>query len=155
MTKLFDLIPSWVYGVIIAALLALSGTEYALHQKAKADLANFKLEVAQALERARDQAMKREREINAKLQKAQNESKKRESNLRADADAARIERDGLRDDLGASRRSVSEATRGSLIERTNTLTELFEQCTAALEGMAAKADRHASDAQLCLDGWPK
>lgn len=155
MTKIFDLVPSWVYAVIIAALLTACGANYVMWQKAKADLASFKQEVAEAVQKAQEAALKREREIARKMQKAQNESKQRETALRRDADSARAERDGLRNDIASSGGDLSRADRSTLIERATTLGVLLGQCATALEGMAAKADRHANDAKLCIDGWPK
>lgn len=155
MSKIFDLVPSWIYAVAIAALLTATGTNYVLWQKAKADLASFQAEVAQAAQRAQEQALKRERQFTNTLQRAENDHKKRETSLRADADAARTERDGLRNDIDAGGRDMPGATRASLIERADTLGKLLDQCAAALEGLAGKADRHANDARLLLDGWPK
>lgn len=71
----------------------------------------------------------------------------------ADATAARRERDGLRDDLIASRATFSEATSASLIGYTNTLSVVFEQCTREYSELAAKADGHATDAQSLFTAW--
>lgn len=155
MTKLFDLIPSWIYAAAIGVLLTALGGEYVMLQREKAAFAGFKTEVAEAAQRAQEAALKRERQFSNQIQKAQNESRKRESTLRADADAARTERDGLRNDIDAGGRDLPGATRAACIERANTLGELLNQCSAALEGLAEKADRHANDARLLLDGWPK
>jgi hypothetical protein len=154
-SKIFDLVPSWVYAAAIAVLMTACGANYVLWQREKAAFASFKAEVAEAAQRAQEAALKRERQFNNQIQKAQNESRKREVNLRADADAARSERDGLRNDIDAGGRDLPGASRAACIERANTLGELLEQCATALEGVAGKADRHANDARLLLDGWPK
>ena len=70
-----------------------------------------------------------------------------------DADAARNERDRLRDDLIASRATFSEATDTSLAQYTNTLSVVFEQCTREYSELAAKADGHATDAQSLFNAW--
>ena len=70
-----------------------------------------------------------------------------------DADAARNERDRLRDDLIASRSSFAQATDTSLAQYTNTLSVVFEQCTREYSELAAKADGHATDAQSLFTAW--
>ena len=70
-----------------------------------------------------------------------------------DADAARNERDRLRDDLVASRATFSEATDTSLAQYATTLSVVFEQCTREYSEMAAKADGHATDAQSLFTAW--
>ena len=70
-----------------------------------------------------------------------------------DADAARNERDRLRDDLIASRSAFSEATDASLAQYTNTLSIVFEQCTREYSELAAKADGHATDAESLFTAW--
>lgn len=71
----------------------------------------------------------------------------------ADAASARSERDRLRDDLVASRGTFAQATDASLIEYTNTLSVVFEQCTREYSELAAKADGHATDAQSLFNAW--
>ena len=72
---------------------------------------------------------------------------------KADAVSARSERDRLRDDLVASRSTFAEATDTSLIEYTNTLSVVFEQCTREYSELAEKADGHATDAQSLFNAW--
>ena len=71
----------------------------------------------------------------------------------ADASAARSERDRLRDDLVASRSTFAQATDASLIEYTNTLSVVFEQCTKEYSELAEKADGHATDAENLFTAW--
>lgn len=70
-----------------------------------------------------------------------------------DADAARNERDRLRDDLIASRSTFAEATDASLAQYASTLSVVFEQCTREYSELAAKADGHATDAQSLFNAW--
>ena len=70
-----------------------------------------------------------------------------------DADAARNERDRLRDDLVASRGSLAEATDASLVKYASTLSVVFEQCVKEYSELAAKADGHATDAESLFTAW--
>ena len=155
MSKIFDLVPSWIYALAVGLALTLAGGNYVMWKKTAAEFATFRAEVAEAGDKAEKQNRKREQELNAKLQRAQTDSRKREATLRADADGARTERDGLRNDIDAGGRGLPSASRSSLIERATTLGELLDQCSAAFTNLAGKADRHANDARLLLDGWPK
>jgi hypothetical protein len=152
---IFALIPRWAYAVVIGFLLTAAGGSYVMWKKTEADFAKFRADVAEAGQKAEEANRKRERELNGKLQKAQNESRQREQTLRAAADLARSERDGLRNAIDAGGRDLSDAPRAAIIERATTLGALLDQCATAFEGLAGKADRHASDARLLLDGWPK
>lgn len=72
------------------------------------------------------------------------------------ADAARAELDGLRHDLATPYPDGTDAPAcAATIERARTLAELFGNCAGALEDMARKADRHASDALSLYEGWPR
>ena len=70
-----------------------------------------------------------------------------------DADAARNERDRLRDELAASRSTFADATIPSLVEHARTLSIVFEQCTREYSELAAKADGHAADAETLFTAW--
>lgn len=78
----------------------------------------------------------------------------REVLLRAAADGARGERDRLHDDLSAARAELPRASCEAVRQRAAALSDVFDQCAGALEGLAAKAGRHASDALKFEQAWP-
>lgn len=96
-----------------------------------------------------------ERRQHVDVLEAINEAKRREQTARAAADGARTELDGLRIDLATAQQHMPGAAPAACIERTATLSAVFEQCAAALEGLAGKAQRHADDAVTRGDAWPK
>jgi hypothetical protein len=102
-----------------------------------------------ATQKAAEQTNKMQREKDDALRKAAEQVQR---NVAAAA-AARDERDRLRDDLAASRVSMSDATHASLVEYATTLSGLFEQCTREYLVMAEKADGHATDAQGLFTAW--
>jgi hypothetical protein len=102
-----------------------------------------------ATQKAMDETTRMQGEKDAAVQKA---AALAQRNM-ADASAARSERDRLRDDLVASRATFTEATDTSLIEYTNTLSVVFEQCTREYSELAAKADGHATDAENLFSAW--
>ena len=102
-----------------------------------------------ATQKALDETTRMQREKDNAVAKAQAQAK---SNAAA-ADAARAERDGLRDDLAASRTTFADSTHTSLAAYADTLSVVFEQCTREYLELAAKADGHALDTTTLFNAW--
>jgi len=102
-----------------------------------------------ATQKALDETNRMQREKDDAVAKAQAQAK---SNAAA-ADAARRERDGLRDDLAASRTTFADSTHASLAAYADTLSVVFEQCTKEYSDVAAKADGHAADTSTLFNAW--
>jgi septal ring factor EnvC (AmiA/AmiB activator) len=102
-----------------------------------------------ATQKALDETNRMQREKDDAVAKAQAQAK---ANAAA-ADAARAERDGLRDDLAASRTTFADSTHASLAAYASTLSVVFEQCTKEYSDVAAKADGHAADANTLFNAW--
>jgi hypothetical protein len=102
-----------------------------------------------ATQKALDETTRMQREKDNAVAKAQAQAK---SNAAA-ADAARAERDGLRDDLAASRTTFADSTHTSLAAYADTLSVVFEQCTKEYSDVAAKADGHAADTSTLFNAW--
>jgi septal ring factor EnvC (AmiA/AmiB activator) len=102
-----------------------------------------------ATQKALDETNRMQREKDDAVAKAQAQAK---ANAAA-ADAARAERDGLRDDLAASRTTFADSTHASLAAYADTLSVVFEQCTKEYSDVAAKADGHAADASTLFNAW--
>jgi hypothetical protein len=102
-----------------------------------------------ATQKALDETNRMQREKDDAVAKAQAQAK---ANAAA-ADAARAERDGLRDDLAASRTTFADSTHASLAAYASTLSVVFEQCTKEYSDVAAKADGHAADTSTLFTAW--
>jgi hypothetical protein len=122
-----------------------------LNSKIDSMVAQHTLAVQSATEKAMQETARLQKEKDDAIAKAQVQI---QANAAAAA-AARRERDGLRDDLAASRVAIANASIGSLREHTSTLTTVFEQCAGQLEEMARIADGHATDTVMLLNAWPK
>lgn len=107
------------------------------------------LAVQAATEKAMAETTRLQKEKDDAIAKAQQQI---QANAAA-ADAARRERDGLRDDLVASRTAFASSSRASLVAHAQALSVVFEQCAREYSEMAAKADAHAADAQLLFNAW--
>jgi hypothetical protein len=102
-----------------------------------------------ATQKALDETTRMQREKDDAVAKAQAQAR---TNAAA-ADAARLERDGLRDDLAASRITFADASHTSLAAYADTLSVVFEQCTKEYSDVAAKADGHATDTSTLFNAW--
>jgi hypothetical protein len=102
-----------------------------------------------ATQKALEETTRMQREKDNAIAKAQEQTR---ANVAA-ADAARRERDGLRDDLAASRGTFASSTNTSLAAYADTLSVVFEQCTKEYSDVAAKADGHALDTNTLFTAW--
>jgi len=102
-----------------------------------------------ATQKALDETTRMQREKDNAVAQAQAQAK---SNAAA-ADSARAERDGLRDDLAASRTTFADSSHTSLAAYADTLSVVFEQCTREYLELAAKADGHALDTTTLFTAW--
>jgi hypothetical protein len=102
-----------------------------------------------ATQAALDETTRMQREKDNAVAQAQAQAK---SNAAA-ADSARAERDGLRDDLTASRTTFADSSHTSLAAYASTLSVVFEQCTREYLELAAKADGHALDTTTLFTAW--
>lgn len=164
MTKIFDLVPSWVYAAAVALLLVLmlgqrvqvSNAKTAQARSAQA-LADYKLSVSEAtriLQAAND---RKAAENNARQLEATNAARTREATLRSAADDLRLERDRLLNAIRiASRRDpVPGATASAKPEPSNPVADVLGACTAEVQELAGIADQHSSDLRTMIDSWPR
>jgi hypothetical protein len=122
------------------------------HGKQIADIqAQHATALASANQKALDDTIKMQRTKDAAIQQAET----RAAQNAAAAAAARRTVDGLRDTLYAFRASLPSLAPAAVIERADTAAELFGACAARYTDVAAAADRHASDAMMLLQSWPK
>ena len=110
-----------------------------------------------AAESAKAQADVRAQELafNQRLQDAQNAATKRETKLRADAAAARRTADGLRGTLYEFRASLPNAAPATVIARAYSVADILGTCADEYRSVAEAADRHAADALMLREAWPK
>ena len=124
----------WRYGKQIAGIQAQRATALAsANQKALDDTIK--------MQRTKDDAIKAA-EQRAKTQAAN------AANARADADR-------LRGTLYDFRASLPNASTAALIARADTAAELFGACVDEYRSVAESADRHAADAVMLFEAWPK
>ena len=147
----------YIKTAIVASIFMIGAASGYIAQAWRYDTQIAGIKTQHATQSAKAQADTRAAELafNQKLQDAQNEATKRETKLRADAAAARRTADGLRGTLYEFRASLPNAAPATVIARADTATELLGACVSEYRGVAESADRHAADAVMLLDAWPK
>jgi hypothetical protein len=153
-SALTKLIPSWIWALLCAGLLATAGTQsYRLNslraQVAEDELARSRALVAQ-MDRAQEETQRLQgvKDAEAKL------SQERRNALEADAGAARRELDGLRQHLAATRAGMPGDTLAAAAARADTRGAVFEACAAEYLSVARSAGGHLEDALEHHRTWP-
>ena len=143
-----------IYTHIAAAVIAALAAWFFQDNRYTAELAELRLEHANAVIKATSALRAEQQAITTKYQGALNAATERETKLRADADTARRTVDGLRGTLYEFRASLPGASTAALITRADTAAELFGACVNEYRSVAESADRHAADAVMLIEAWP-
>ena len=144
-----------LYTHLAAAVIAALAAWFFQDNRYTAELAELRLEHANAVIKATSTLRAEQHAITTKYQGALNAATERETKLRADADTARRTVDGLRGTLYEFRASLPGASTAALITRADTAAELFGACVNEYRSVAESADRHAADAVMLFEAWPK
>lgn len=140
-----------IAGAVLAGLLSWNVQAW----RYDAQISSIQAQHARESAKAEAAARAQEASFNQRLQDAQNAATKRETKLRADADAARRTVDGLRGTLYNFRASLPNAATASVIARADTAAELLGACVDEYRSVAESADRHAADAVMLFEAWPR
>lgn len=155
--KILDLVPSWVWALVVAALLATGvglRVQLASERHTVTTLTEQKSELELAISKANARAAEQSSQFANQVLKAKNEATVRESSLRRLAVAARAESDSLHNDLDTLRLQLVSATREAAVERATALSTVLDQCNSRYTGLAQVCDRHVSDIKTLIDSWP-
>ena len=139
----------------IAGVLAFGAAWQVQAWRYDAQISSIQAQHARESAKAEAATRAQEASFNQRLQDAQNVATKRETKLRADADAARRTVDGLRGTLYNFRASLPNAAPAAVIARADTAAELLGTCADEYRSVAEAADRHAADALMLREAWPK
>lgn len=150
-------------GIALAALLV--GSRAALEHvrdQGRAEVQSAwdadKLLRAQALQNLTKQLRETEKGFSDQLAKAHNDFTEKSKQITADADRTRYAANGLRNELATARARLPGAgadSSGPVTEYASTVSDLLERCTERYRDVADKADRHAADAEMMREAWPR
>lgn len=146
----------WRWVALAAVVAAIFGAaKYAEHKAEQRGYDKAMSEVAKVAQAAQDKARETEQKNAQRQKEAQDAQATRIQKLQADRDAARRERDSLRDDLNARARELPQDSGAACTQYAAALSGLLNQCAAGLESMAEKAQGHVNDIKLMVESWPK
>ena len=151
------MMPLYTYAAtaVVAVALGFAGGWKTQGWRLGEQIADIERASAEASAKAQAAARAAEQSFALQLQKAQDESAKRETKLRADVADARRSVDGLRGTLYNFRASLPNAAPATVIARADTAAELLGTCADEYRSVAEAADRHAADALMLREAWPK
>lgn len=164
MTKIFDLVPSWLYAAAVALLLVgLLGQRVQVSNakanvaRSAAALADYKLSISETtriLQAAND---RKATENTARQLESTNAARTREAALRGAADDLRLERDRLLNSIRIASRGhpVPRAPGAAKAEPPDPIADVLGRCTAEVQELAGAADAHASDLRTLIEAWPR
>lgn len=146
----------WRYGLVFGLLAALGVWHLADKSKAVDDAVEIvRAEYITAALAASESAREKEKALNLSVERAKDDALKREKILLADADRADATAGRLRDDITRIRASLPGLTDAAVRRYADAASVVFDQCVSEYRSLAAQADRLANDRQTLIDAWPR
>lgn len=129
------------------------------HFKSEYSLLNakYKTEVAEAkalAEQAKASAALKEKRWSEQQLKAEQNYNAKIKQIESDSRLASASADSLSKQLKIASSRLSSSTKETIIEYTNTNSDILENCITEYRTMAEKADGHATDAERLIEAWP-
>lgn len=140
--KVFDVVPGWVYAVIVAALLVFSGLFYVRMNKAITGLATYKLEVAENTRRAEAAARRKEKELQEHADKIAKDLQARQAEHAATVANSRVVTNSLRNEITRlnARPVPTNPELATCFREASTARELLGTCAERYRELAEEAD---------------
>lgn len=120
--------------------------------------ARYKTEVAEAkalAEQAKASAVLKEKQWSEQQLKAEQNYNAKIKQIKSDADLAQSNVDSLSKQLKIASSRLSSATKETIIEYTNSNSDILQNCITEYRTVAEKADGHAADAEKLSEAWVK
>ena len=143
-----------IYTHLAAAVIAALAAWFFQDNRYTAELAELRMEHANAVIKATSTLRAEQHAITPKYQGALNAATERETISRRNLGAAARESDGLREQLSDTARRIAAAPPAAVAEYATTVSELLAQCSRSYQEFASEADGHVSTIRLMLDAWP-
>ena len=144
-----------IYTHLVAAAVSAMLGFYVGHGLETGKCDSDKLEAAKAYASQFEMARRQEHEWQTKYQLGVEDARKREKQLALDAAAAAGAAAGLRHTVSGLRTDLSNASADAVRNTADTALAVFSECADQYREVAAAADGHASDADICRAVWPE
>jgi len=143
-----------IYTHIAAAVIAALAAWFFQDNRYTAELAELRLEHANAVIKATSTLRAEQHAITTKYQGALNAATERETISRRHLAAAARESDGLREQLSDTARRIAASPPAAVAEYATTVSGLFADCSRDYQELAGTATGHANDVRKHRDAWP-
>lgn len=151
---LLDILPGWVYALIVAGALSWVGAQTWRVHSLKSDIASIKQAQAEALAAAEKAAREETDRLQGVKDAAIAEAEKRAATNAAAAGRAQSELARLRNLLSKVPADSADPACKAAADRAAAIGELLGTCSERYTDVAGKADAHASDLRTFYDAWP-
>lgn len=143
-----------IYTHLAAAVIAALVAWFFQDNRYTAELAELRLEHANAVIKATSTLRAEQHAITTKYQGALNAATEREIISRRHLAAAARESDGLREQAAEAARRLAAAPPAAVLEYATAVNQLFADCSRSYQELAGKADGHAADVRTLSEAWP-
>ena len=143
-----------IYAHLAAAVIAALAAWFFQDNRYTAELAELRLEHANAVIKAASTLRAEQHAIATKYQGALNAATERETISRRHMAAAARESDGLREQLSDTARRIATAPPAAVAEYATAVSGLFADCSRDYQELAGTATGHANDVRKHRDAWP-
>ena len=143
-----------IYTHLAAAVIAALAAWFFQDNRYTAELAELRLEHANAVIKTTSTLRAEQHAITTKYQGALNAATERETISRRHLAAAARESDGLREQLSATARRIATAPPATVAEYATAVSGLFTDCSRSYQELAGQADGHANDVRTLTEAWP-
>ena len=119
--------------------------------------AKYKTEVAEAkalAEQAKASVALKEKQWSEQKLKAEQNYNAKIKQIESDSRIANASADSLSKQLKVANSRLSSASKETIIEYTNTNSDILEKCITEYQEVAKAADGHATDAERLREEWP-
>lgn len=140
--KFLDLVPSWVYAVVILVLLAVCTGTYVRMHLAKSELAAYKADVAENTRKAEADARAKETAMRNQVDRIAKNAAQKQTELASRVADASASAASLRDDIERlnARPAPTDAQSAALAGEARTARQLLGSCTKEYRSVAQAAD---------------
>ena len=149
----FDLVPGWLYAILVAVLLAVSGTSYVRMKNVQAAFSSYKEQVAEATRQAEADARAKERALQEEIGKVAKTAQARESIFNSRLATTVVVSRELRDQIAIlnARPAAPDTATAACFGEARTARKLLGSCAERYTGVAKEADRLSDQVRGLLD----
>lgn len=143
MLKVLDLVPGWLWAAAVALFALLAGVSYVRMNTAKAELAEYRTEVAENTRRAEAEARAKEQAMRQQAERVSNEQSQKQEILNRRITAAESVAGSLRDQILRlnSGTAPTDPESASFFEQARSARELLGACAGRYTDVARAADQ--------------